>query len=94
MRRLASTLAGRRPLPAEGQPERARTKDRPTPELRHAWREFHRAECNELAAAVFVSFDDFRLLDFLPGPRVVWTQRDAGGLTRSLGLSRIGWLRS
>jgi hypothetical protein len=48
---------------------------------------------NGLAAAVFVSLDDFRLLDFLPGPWVLWTQRDAGGLVRSLGGSRIHQLR-
>jgi len=51
-------------------------------------------ECNELAAAVFVSLDDFRLLDFFPGPWVVWTQRDPGGLIRSLNGSRVHQLRS
>ena len=84
----------RKPGLSEIEDEIAGLLDRPTPELRHAWREFHRAECNELAAAVFVSLDDFRLLDFLPGPWVVRAQRDPGGLIRSLGLSRIGWLRS
>src|SRR6516164_10469379 len=42
-------------------------------------------ERNELAAAVFVSFDDGRFCDLLARPRVVWTQRDPGGLIRSLG---------
>src|SRR2546423_4983900 len=36
-------------------------------------------EGEELAAAVFVSFDDLALLDLLAGSRIMRAERDAGG---------------